>query len=83
MIEQTEVKMDLQGHIVIPAELRRAIGVEAGSVLVARVEGQSIILEKPQTVLNRLKKRYSTLPSDVSLSQELIDERREESKHQN
>lgn len=82
-IEQTEVKMGLQGRIVIPAELRRALGVKAGSTLVVRVEGQSLILEKPETILTRLKSGFSKLSQNVSLSQELINERREDAKRGN
>jgi hypothetical protein len=54
------------------------MGVSSGDVLLAAVEGQRLVLEKREAVLERVKRRFSHIPSAVSLSEELIAERRAE-----
>jgi AbrB family looped-hinge helix DNA binding protein len=43
----TEVQLGPQGHLVIPAQIRRLLGFEPGDRLVARLEDGRLILEKP------------------------------------
>jgi AbrB family looped-hinge helix DNA binding protein len=40
------VKVDKQGRIILPKDVRRAIGVEGGMEMVCRVVGDRIILRK-------------------------------------
>jgi hypothetical protein len=40
------------------------------------------VLEKPDQVLERLKKTFANVPADVSLADELIAERREEARRE-
>lgn len=68
-------KVNKQGRIVIPIQLRQQLGVVPGSKLIARLEGNRIILEKPEDVFQRLR---STFNSRESLVEELIAERRTE-----
>ncbi len=75
---QTEIQLDPQGRIVIPAYLRRTLGFEAGDRLIARKEDGRLILEKPEVIKQRLKKRFARIPSTISLAQQLIDERKKE-----
>jgi len=75
---QTEIQLDPQGRIVIPAYLRRTLGFEAGDRLIARKEDGRLILEKPEVVKQRLKKRFAHIPSTISLVQQLIGERKKE-----
>lgn len=75
---QTEVQLGRQGRLVIPAELRRALAVEAGDPLIARVENGRLILEKRENIRERLKARFSGIPAEVSLADELIADRRRE-----
>lgn len=70
--------MGPQGRLVIPAELRREMSISSGDVLLAAVEGQRLVLEKREAVLDRVKRRFSHIPSGVSLAEELIAERRRE-----
>lgn len=63
----------------IPASLRLALGFEEGDTLIARNEEGRLILEKQGTIKQRLKARFSHLPKSMSLADELIAERREES----
>ncbi|MGA9769381.1 MAG: AbrB/MazE/SpoVT family DNA-binding domain-containing protein [Blastocatellia bacterium] len=64
-----------QGCVVIPAELCRAIGGVPGETLVVYVEDGKLVLEQPNSVLARLHARFSQIPAEVSLSDELIQER--------
>ncbi len=74
-----EVTIGRQGRLVVPALLRRQLGIETGDVLVARAEDDRLVLEPRQTVLARLRRRYADVPADVSLADDLIAQRREES----
>lgn len=76
---QTKVTIGPQGRLVIPAELRREMNLASGDVLLAAVEGQRLIFEKREAVLERVKRRFSHIPPEVSLAEELIAERRAES----
>ena len=70
------VKMDAQGRVVIPSGLRRSLGFSEGAELVARVEGETLVLESRDAVLRRLKARYKNVTR--SLATELLAERRAE-----
>jgi AbrB family looped-hinge helix DNA binding protein len=79
-IQQTEVRLGQQGRVVIPAPLRRALGLKPGQILVARIENGCLTLEKPEHILRRINARYAKVPGDVNLADELIHERRSEAK---
>jgi bifunctional DNA-binding transcriptional regulator/antitoxin component of YhaV-PrlF toxin-antitoxin module len=76
---QSELRVGEQGRIVIPIEIRRALSIDIGSTLVARIEKNKLILEKPDAVLQRLQSRFKKIPANVSLADELIAERRADS----
>jgi AbrB family looped-hinge helix DNA binding protein len=77
---QTEVQLDPQGRLVIPAQLRRLLGFESGDSLIAHTEDGRLILEKTKTIKQRLKNRFAHLPQTTSLAEELIADRRKEVK---
>jgi hypothetical protein len=54
------------------------MSISSGDVLLAAVEGQRLVLEKREAVLERVRRRFSHIPSGVSLAEELIAERRAE-----
>lgn len=72
------VRVGRQGRVVIPADVRRALAIEAGAHLALRVEGGRIILEPRDKVVERLRRRFAEVPDDVDLVAELQAERREE-----
>lgn len=73
---QNEIQVGAQGRVVIPAKLRKALQLRPGDRLVARQVDDSLVLERRETVERRLKQRFGKVPTDVSLADELISERR-------
>ena len=76
------VRMDPQGRIVVPAELRRELGLDEGSTLNVTTRGGRLILEPRSVVLDRLRRRFADAPRSTSLSGELLDDRREEARRE-
>ena len=77
--ERFDIQVGPQGRVVIPARLRKALGLEPGDRLVAGVDGQRLILERREAVLARLQDSFAdAVPAGVSLVDELIAERRSE-----
>lgn len=81
-IEVLEVRLGAQGRVVIPAGLRKRLGVGEGDTLLAHADEGRIVLEKAETVKRRLKARFSVLDKKVSLANELIADRRAEAKRE-
>lgn len=63
----------------IPAALRKALHIEPGDRLVARQEGEALVLERREAIQRRLQDRFRHIPDEVSLVDELIAQRRAES----
>lgn len=78
--KKAEVWLGKQGRLVIPAPLRRALGLEPGERLIASVEDGRLILERRREILSRVKARFSQVPAEVGLADELITERRAEAR---
>ncbi|AFY73507.1 looped-hinge helix DNA binding domain, AbrB family [Synechococcus sp. PCC 7502] len=72
------LRLGEQGRMVIPVELRKELGLEVGTELVATIEGDRLILETRKAVLSKLKNLFAVVPSDISLADELIADRRAE-----
>lgn len=73
------VKLGSNGRLVIPAEYRKALGVEEGDELVVRLEDGELHLSTRKVALRRAQERVRRyVPEGVSLADELIRERREE-----
>lgn len=65
-----------QGRLVIPAEVRHALGLTAGDRLHLRLVGKSVVLERPQDAAAELRGLASRVPKNRSLVDELLEERR-------
>ena len=68
--------MGPRGRLVVPAALRSELGITEGSALIARIDGDRLILEPRSAAVRRLRERVSEVPAAVSLVDELIAERR-------
>ncbi len=77
-----EVQIGAQGRVVIPAALRKALKLKPGERLIARKVGESLVVERRETVEKRLWDMFSQIPADVSLADELVSERREEARRE-
>jgi antitoxin PrlF len=73
------VRLGPQGRLVVPVKLRRELGLEDGSELAIHSEGRRLILEPRSEVLRRVRGRFAVVSDDVSLSDELLADRRAES----
>jgi AbrB family looped-hinge helix DNA binding protein len=65
-----------KGRVVIPAGIRRALGIEEGSELVALVEGEAVVLVPRSAIKTRLRSIFAATAG--SMRDELIAERRAE-----
>jgi len=74
-------KLGEGGRIVIPAEYRKALGVEVGDELVLVLEEDSVRVSTPREAIRRAQAAVrSYVPEGKRLSDELIAERRKESR---
>ncbi len=76
-MKSNEIQLGAQGRLVIPAKLRKTLHLVKGDRLVARQVGNSLVLERRDEVVKRLQARFAHIPKEVSLADELIQERRE------
>jgi bifunctional DNA-binding transcriptional regulator/antitoxin component of YhaV-PrlF toxin-antitoxin module len=72
------VRFGPDGRVLIPVELRRAIGVAPGEPLVARVDEGQLVIERREEVIRRLQARFAVVPPGVSLVDDLLEDRRRE-----
>jgi AbrB family looped-hinge helix DNA binding protein len=73
------VILDERGRVVVPASYRRALGLQAGSRLLVRLEADGVRLQTPEQALawaRRLVKPY--LEGRPSAADELLSDRAEE-----
>ena len=66
-----------QGRIVIPAPIRKALGLKPGAVVMGRIEDGKVVLSRSYP-LEELRAMFKKVKR--SLSEELIAERREEAR---
>jgi AbrB family looped-hinge helix DNA binding protein len=70
------VVLGRQGRLVIPAELRSALGLAAGDRLHVHQTGQRLVLERPADAVVELRGLAADAASSRSLVDELLAERR-------
>jgi len=70
------VVLGQQGRIVIPADVRRALGLAPGERLHLHVAGRRLVLARQQDAVGELRGLASAVPKERSLVDELLAERR-------
>ena len=87
LMERTELKartrLGEKGRIVIPAEMREALGMDAGGVLDLRIIDGELRISTIRSRIRRVQERASRYVKPGTLvSDELSAERREAAKHE-
>ena len=78
---QAQVKVGEKGRIVIPAEIREAMGINVGDTVEMRLDNYEIHVSTRRARIRRAQERArQIIPPGVSLSEELMAERREEAR---
>lgn len=76
MGDTSVVSVGPKGRVVIPAGIRRSLGIEEGAELVALVEGEAVVLVPRSAIKSRLRSMFAAV--GVSMREELITDRRAE-----
>jgi AbrB family looped-hinge helix DNA binding protein len=77
---QAYAKFSSKGQLVIPAEIRKSLGIEAGTRTAIRVEGNRLVLE-PETLAAKLRlidELQGLTAGGPSMTDSLLAERRRE-----
>ncbi len=78
---QARTQVGEKGRIVIPAEIREAMGIGVGDSIELRLKDDELHISTREARLKRAQERARRLiPPGVSLADELLAERREEAK---
>lgn len=80
----TTLEVGPQGRVVIPAAIRKLLGIETGATLVATVVDGKLVLETQEQLLKQFYSRFAIarMRPDVAVADELIAERRSEAAHE-
>jgi AbrB family looped-hinge helix DNA binding protein len=80
---RTTLRVADGGRIVIPAEVRERLGMEVGTDLVLTVEDDHATLMNAKSSRRKARQRVRKyVPSGISLSKELMAERKAESRRE-
>ena len=79
---QARVSIGTNGRLVIPASLRREIGLREGGTLIAETDGRVLRLRPLDDVVRQAQEIVARYAGGRSLSNELIEERRQEAKRE-
>ena len=83
MEHTTRTRVSENGRVVIPASFRTALGIEVGDEVVLELKQDELRITTQQQRIQRARERARKyLPKGVSLSKELLAERRKAAKHE-
>jgi bifunctional DNA-binding transcriptional regulator/antitoxin component of YhaV-PrlF toxin-antitoxin module len=78
-----KLRIGAQGRVVLPIDLRSALGFTEGSTVVAYIEGEGrLVIESPEAIQRALLAEWSEVASGRSLVDELLAERRAAAAHE-
>ncbi|BBY07232.1 AbrB/MazE/SpoVT family DNA-binding domain-containing protein [Mycobacterium noviomagense] len=72
------LRLGKQGRLVIPAEIREALGLAPGDRVHVRLDGLRIVMERPADAIDELRALGRDKAPNRSLVEELLAERRAE-----
>jgi AbrB family looped-hinge helix DNA binding protein len=76
-------KVTQGGRIVIPADVRKRLGIEVGETVNLQEDGSTLIVSSSSAALKRLQQSLKgKVPAGVSVVDELIAERRKEAERE-
>jgi bifunctional DNA-binding transcriptional regulator/antitoxin component of YhaV-PrlF toxin-antitoxin module len=76
-MHQIKIKLGEGGQIVIPPEYLQILGLEVGDTVILRLEESQVVIFTPRQAIRKAQELVSEyLPEEISLSDELIAERR-------
>ncbi|HUD54384.1 MAG TPA: AbrB/MazE/SpoVT family DNA-binding domain-containing protein [Terracidiphilus sp.] len=80
---QARVQVGEKGRLVIPAAMRKALGIGVGTTVELRFEDNELRISTMRSRLRRAQESVRKyIPEGVLLSEELSAERREAAKHE-
>jgi AbrB family looped-hinge helix DNA binding protein len=80
---KARIQLGEKGRIVIPAEMREALGIKPGDSVDISVKDHEVRISTLQSRLRRAQESVrSYVPAGISLADELSAERREAAKHE-
>jgi AbrB family looped-hinge helix DNA binding protein len=68
--------VDEKGRVLIPSYIRKELGIKEGDTLIVRVSDGQIVLETRASAMKRMQDKYLMVSPEISLSDELLAERR-------
>jgi AbrB family looped-hinge helix DNA binding protein len=72
------LRLGKQGRLVIPAEIREALGLSPGDQMHIRLDGPRIVMERPADAIEEIRELGRGKATNRSLVDELLAERRAE-----
>ncbi len=76
-------KIDNQGRLLLPSQIRQILSMNPGSEVIVTLGGNRISVQTPQHALRAIQQRLAELvPPEISLADELIQDRRKEAAHE-
>jgi AbrB family looped-hinge helix DNA binding protein len=83
MEQETRLRVNENGRIVIPASFRKALGIEIGDEVVVRLHDDELrITTQQQRIAKAQQRARKYLKPGTSLVDELLAERREAARHE-
>lgn len=71
-------RINMQGRLVIPAEVRAAAGIRPGSDVVLETSGGEVRIRGVDAAVTRVQEKYKRLARGRNVVDELLAERRED-----
>jgi AbrB family looped-hinge helix DNA binding protein len=82
-VTSTTTRVDSAGRIVLPAQVRKELGLQPGSEVIVRFEDGELHITTRKAELRKVQEMVRKyIPKGVSLVDELIAERRAEAKRE-